>query len=358
MQPKRTSLPALQFGLPLQETPDGQTAPHSGPDHVRASRSRRPVAARAQLTIVTSGQSGFGSSASAALQLSLESRLRARLDSAGSTLFSLTWKDAVTPSGRRICALRASARRTSDSACTSWPSPVVNDSKGSDYAYSQGNHDKPCLKLGGAAKLASTGRTCLICGRNTPYTDWDYCEEHNSLTVVQSHWATPQVHDTSGPKTPEQIEAMKARGRANGHAPGVSNLNEQAQLASWPTPAVTNADRGGDIRRWKGEQSLGGRRSNLQDAVMSADPAPWRTPTSLTHSTADNREAGDSCSLRHARLMAFGALPTGSHAPTEKRGQLNPAHSRWLMGLPPEWDDCAPMATRLYGPRRRHSSKS
>jgi hypothetical protein len=64
-------------------------------------------------------------------------------------LFALTWNDAVTPSGRRICALRASARRTSDSASTSWPTPVVNDAKGSDYAYSQGNHDRPVLKLGG-----------------------------------------------------------------------------------------------------------------------------------------------------------------------------------------------------------------
>jgi hypothetical protein len=34
-----------------------------------------------------------------------------------------------------------------------WPTPVDNDSKGSTHCYSQGNHDKPVLKLPGTAKL-------------------------------------------------------------------------------------------------------------------------------------------------------------------------------------------------------------
>jgi hypothetical protein len=78
-------------------------------------------------TPATSGQNGSVSSASAALQSSLASRLRARLARTGSTECILTWKDKVTPLGRRYCQLALSARRTGGTASGLWPTPVVTD---------------------------------------------------------------------------------------------------------------------------------------------------------------------------------------------------------------------------------------
>jgi hypothetical protein len=48
----------------------------------------------------------------------------------------------------------------------------------------------------------------------------------------------------------------------------------------------------------------------------------------------------------------------GSSAAMESGGQLNPAHPRWLMGLPPVWDDCAVMAMQSLPKQRKRSSKA
>jgi hypothetical protein len=110
-----------------------KSGPARAPVSPLASREKR----RVKKTQGTSGQPGSGSSISTDLQSFLASRLQALTASSGSILFRLTWKEQATPLGRRICVLRASARRTFAKDSTSslsigpWPIPCSQDgSKG------------------------------------------------------------------------------------------------------------------------------------------------------------------------------------------------------------------------------------
>lgn len=132
-------------------------------------------------------------------------------------------------------------------------------------------------------------------------------------------WVSPRAQD--GERGGSMSEALKwAAGdpRPSGAQRGTS-LTEQTQLiASWPTASA---------RAWKDTTGMATTGTN---------------PDGSTRSRLDQLP-------RVAGLTAI-----GSPAVTEKPGQLNPAHSRWLMGLPPEWDACAPTAT----PSSRKSRKS
>ena len=118
-----TSLPASAAGAELYKLRLGPWIERYGLAHVLVSLSPRQAKASGLLTSGTYGPPGSISSSSARLNKFLVSRLQARLDSNGSTLFALTWKVRRTPSLAPICALRASAHRISDKGCGSWQTP-------------------------------------------------------------------------------------------------------------------------------------------------------------------------------------------------------------------------------------------
>lgn len=111
----------------------GPTTAPSGQVPALANLSARQAKAEGLLMSGTCGQRGRISLASTRLQLSLESRLQAHPAWSGSTLYTLTWKMRATPSGRPICALRASALHTSGSASGGLPTPSGTSNHGKNH---------------------------------------------------------------------------------------------------------------------------------------------------------------------------------------------------------------------------------
>lgn len=126
------------------------------------------------------------------------------------------------------------------------------------------------------------------------------------------------------------------------------NLQDFAVLAAWTTPTS---------RDWKDTSGMTAQRDGkdrLDQLPRQAFMTGWPTPqvSNITNATTvqmsgDGREtpnkigwAASLCSP--LRLTVFGEMRTGSFVSMKNGVQLNPAHSRWLMGLPRAWDESTP----------------
>jgi hypothetical protein len=289
--PSATSSQASVDGASPCNSPDGQRTVLCGPDPVRASLSPRQAKAQGLLTSGTCGPHSTTSSASANLQLSLESRLQARMVSPGWTLYALTAKRRDTPSGLSIYALRASAHRTSGNGFGGWPTPCAADNR------DRGSWDDPAIQ-----RRKEIGKSIEL-----------------SMLVGVAGWPTPTAQDHSrgglGPRPQDTCIP----------------LSQQAVLSGWPTPTAKLAA-GGEYKDPEKALArvLGPHANDLRDFAKIAGPA---------------------------RFTASGEMLTGSTAGMESGGQLNPALSRWLMGYPPEWCDCAVTAMQSFPRSQPRSSK-
>lgn len=199
------SLQGLAFGHMPCAVWAGKTAEKSGQVPAHASLSARQAKEKDLLTSGTYGPPCIGWSGSVALSLSLASNLQVLTQMTGSTLYRLTWKPWVMPSGRVRFRLRASVPRTSGTELIGWPTPTANAWKHPSNAGRQGG-----LNLQTAAQL--------------------------------SGWTTPSASDS------------RRGGRGITAGMSGSSLAQQVKMAGWPTPTASDHKGGypgGRIRNGK-----------------------------------------------------------------------------------------------------------
>lgn len=394
------SLPESESGPTPCVLRDGQTTVQCGLDRAHANPSAQPVKVKRSTTKGIYGQSAFASSRHDDLSSALASRYRALTDSLGSTLFEITWMTRLTPAGFSIPAQRASEARSKGSVfigslpMIAWPTPQKHDER--ERGNTMADHHYFPHDLSNAATMAAwpTPQSSDMSGGGQAKRS-DGRANLNDFAMLAG-WKTPTACTPNSLRGSGQEPAER---EAGGHA---VNLQDQVRLAGWKTPCVPNGGRisgnksdigkrqdgtkaqiglenEAKLRGWSAPKKADGEqgsstmmRGNLT-LQGQARLGSWPTPMAGTPAQNGNNEAGNCDSSRKTvamcqwpnvdRLTDFGDQPIGyllgpnGWEILPASGQLNAAHSRWLMGLPPEWDDCGVTAMGSLRGKRRHSSE-
>lgn len=156
-----------------------------------------------------------------------------------------------------------------------------------------------------------------------------------------SGWPTPTT-PSGGQTTPP---GTSATGRRPDGSKATVSLQTVVALAGWGSPKANNGN--GPGRR--GDGAL-----NLQTQSVLAG---WATTTSRDwrsdRGQLTSEELYGSKGQPLARQVLYSDV-TGSSVTTPKSGLLRPEHSRWLLRLPPAWDDC--MVTAMPSTRKHARS--
>ena len=190
-----------------------------------ASLSPQPGSEEARRMTVTSGRKCFDLFGSCGPLGSLE-RMLLGMSLWASTMYFLTWKVKVTPAGRSLFQLRASAPRTKGKGSSSWPTPTASDGttgaiigKNDKYGVSRNGRfykvDQEGNRRNGDVGLARTVYLTETKTWPTPHANChtgagEHGEGGSNLQTAVKMWPTPTARDYKGGR---KFKTLKANGR-------------------------------------------------------------------------------------------------------------------------------------------------